>query len=76
MLVCVCMLCTQSRGPSVAGGLGSPHVRQRVGLLLLRPQGDRVEGGERLLGQDVRVHGTRVVRSGHLLHVPVKPVEN
>lgn len=53
----------QPRGAGVAGGLGSPHVRQHSGLLLLRPQSHRVEGGERLLGQDVRVHGTRVVGS-------------
>ncbi len=43
----------QSRGSGVAGGLGSPHVWQHPGLLLLRQEGDHLEGGEWHLGQDV-----------------------
>lgn len=40
----------QPWGSRVAGGLGSPHVRQHPGVLLLRQEGDHLEGGERLLG--------------------------
>lgn len=53
----------QPRGSCVAGGVGSPHVRQHSGFLLLRPESDHLEGGERIVGQDVWIHGTRVVRS-------------
>lgn len=43
-------LSPQSRGSCVAGGLGSPHVRQHPGLVFLRQEGDHLEGGERYLG--------------------------
>lgn len=50
ILILILILYWQPWGSSVAGGLGSPHVRQHPGILLLRQEGDHLEGGERHLG--------------------------